>query len=95
MYGGYGYYPRTDGLMISSYKYNEGDIVKDAYSNSDINYWLITARRPITICNTFVAYQFDLSKLERPNFHIMSTFQAGYDPRYYDSRYYAQWCITV
>jgi hypothetical protein len=78
-YGGYGYFPKTDGLMITQYMYEEGDIVKDAYSNSETNYYRITARRPITIGNTFIASQFDLAHLERPNFHILTSILCGFE----------------
>jgi hypothetical protein len=89
-----GYYAQADALGITKYDLDEGDIIMDNY-NATPHYWLVLGRSAVTWGNTFVYYQLNLQRMERPNFHILSTYLGGFDPAYFDESYFAHFYITA
>ena len=76
---GAGYYPKTDALGLTQSDIDEGDVIMDNYNSQSAKYWLVVGRQPQTWGNTFVFFTLDLQRLERPNFHILSSNLQGFE----------------
>lgn len=72
MFQGGMHYARTDALGITNADLDEGDFLKDSYSTTDINYWYVSARRPVVVGNVFVAYELDLAHAPCLPFVVLS-----------------------
>ena len=75
----FGRYASADALGLTSYDLDEGDIIKDNYDTLNPQYWKVLGRTAITVGNTFWAWQLSLERMERPNFHILTTSLVGFE----------------
>jgi hypothetical protein len=88
---GTGYYAKTDGLGMTDQNLQEDDIIEQVYGVSEKELWLIAARRPNAVGNVLLNFFVDLMRQEVLPFVAGSGGSGvyhGYDPRFYDSRFY-------
>ena len=101
---GSGFYGQYNAEGITGYELNEGDIVKVTYSSmiGGAGFWQVMGKFPVTWGNKFSHYQLDLAKLlSLPFIEPTSggggggSTLGGYDPNFYDDRYYAHYIIVT
>ena len=74
-----GIYSSADASALTKYDIDEGDIIMDNYDSENPRFWLVLGRTSQTIGSTFIYYMLNMSRMERPNFHILSTSLYGFE----------------
>ena len=93
------FYPRTDGVMLTTYNYNQGDIVVDPSTSApELVYWRVQARRPISAGNVLIGYIMDLTQIPFLPFNPFTsstTVMGGFDPAdFLDTDFEHYWVTT-